>query len=352
MPDIEHSTTASNTFATAEVVPGTHVAHHSATTEGNGDVSTKTGSVTHQSGVTKVVTTHTSTKIVSNKIAIGNERDITHAMATMNANPHVMHHEEMDTPAEDRKVSFPQDALSSRNSTAHTTEHINNSTNNIIYSGRILKYGYRLFGNSWHPVDLTIHRDGHAEWRSVDADHSHNANLKDLRLGMIAIGRACLDIPTYISPKISKDINPDYLIAIGKHSGSKVKSFWFAAQSDKELADIKSALSHVLGPQYIDIPAADVKKVWSGQGDIQVSTSVVDSSLSHHAGKNNMNNTTTTSTVSSRQPNNMVNINNIEHQRASSTSPTDGPPRSLTPQKRNKAAKEAFFADILQGDSK
>ena len=174
---------------------------------------------------------------------------------------------------------------------------------------------------------------------------------------MIAIGRACLDIPTYISPKIGKDINADYLIALGKHSAgaSKVKSFWFAAQSDKDLSDIKSALSHVVGPHFVDIPAADIKKVWSGQGDVQISASasshhVVDSSLSHHNANVNKNASNVSVPVSTRQP--TVNINSIEHQRASSTSPTDGPPRSLTPQKRNKAAKEAFFADVLQADSK
>lgn len=85
-----------------------------------------------------------------------------------------------------RKVSFPPDALSSRASTLTANP-------NVLYSGRILKNGFRLFKKNWHPVDLVIMADGNMEWSNVDAkEHSHAVKLKELQPGMAVLGECCI----------------------------------------------------------------------------------------------------------------------------------------------------------------
>ncbi|OQV14772.1 hypothetical protein BV898_11035 [Hypsibius exemplaris] len=321
----ERGTMESKTFATAEVLTPSP-------TDGEGKT------VVDGAGgrVTKVTTTHYTTKTVTTRMAIGNEREITAVMASNGLNSHVpplsvlQHIDDGDhqgtitsSGGGARKVSFPTDALvvaATRSSDAGTA----NTSGTPLFSGRLLKYGYRLFGNSWHPINIVISRDGVVEWTNTDDhDHSHLVKLKELLPGMIVAGRAVLEIPTYLSPKLNKGMNADHIVAVGKNRNGKVKSYWFAAESDEEFARLKAALGQIVGYPTINLEGSEVRKIWTGEGEVGKKTTATASGGGVADGTHVTHHETVT-----------VVRDSTDH---------DGNGDVQTPRRKAKSAKEAFF---------
>ena len=106
---------------------------------------------------------------------------------------------EEEAEADQRKVSFIADPTSLKEITGGQ-EQLGN-----IYEGKLRKYGFRLFSNNWHSVDVTISSDGILEWvKSHDTEHRHRIDLKELPVGLLVLGNNSTDIPTYLQAKLGK----------------------------------------------------------------------------------------------------------------------------------------------------
>ncbi|XP_055330706.1 uncharacterized protein LOC129583042 [Paramacrobiotus metropolitanus] len=262
-PGWERSSHASNTFHITEVIPAGGVRAEIPSILAK----TKEGQALLGSTVTKVTTTHTSTKIITTRMAVGDDTEIariidTKAMQIAPTLPVDLDEsaaKDVTDGSDGRKVSFPQDTLqSARDSTSTATQA-------VLFSGRLLKNGFRLFKNNWHPVDAVITRDGVLEWTNADAkDHSHSINLKELPAGFVVLGQACLDIPAYLSPKLPRGLNSEHLAAIAQRTPkNKLKTYWFRLESDDEMTRFKTALVQIVGTHLLQQTGPEVRKLWT-----------------------------------------------------------------------------------------
>ena len=165
----------------------------------------------------------------------------------------------------------------------------------------------------------------------------HGEFLRVLYILCVVFPRAVLEIPVHQSPKLSKGINPDHIIAMGKHRGGKVKSYWFAAESDEIFHRLKSVLGEIVGHQAINLDGAEVRKIWSGQGEAPGALiSTTTTSAGGAATITNGNNDTVQ--VSHRET--VTYVRDV---------PDTGNGDAQTPRRKAKTAKEAFFESKWHG---